>query len=186
MTDHGKSLNPVLIESDEDSGRQMTKANLNKKIKVEGGEAGQPSVRGVTELDKEKLILAVWESKKNGLCNSGGPITNEWPRVISRYNAMRGRPHEIRKLRKNTWKSIKDNWRKFYDLSNMTGVKFNKEEGYVDMEDSWWESIIEVCTTMLLSFILFLFHLVRHLNVAGRSKVQIILGNKVPTIHEII
>ncbi|PKA62787.1 hypothetical protein AXF42_Ash020059 [Apostasia shenzhenica] len=113
MTEQGKSLNPILIESDEDSGKQMKKANISKKIKVEGGETVQSSGRGVTELDKEKLILAVWESKMNGLCNSGGAVTNEWPRVISRYTAMGGRPHEITKLRKNTWKSIKDNRRKF-------------------------------------------------------------------------
>ncbi|PKA48093.1 hypothetical protein AXF42_Ash015856 [Apostasia shenzhenica] len=52
MTEQGKSLNPVLIDSDEDSGKQMKKANVSKKIKVEGGEAGQSSGRGVIELDK--------------------------------------------------------------------------------------------------------------------------------------
>ncbi|PKA48365.1 hypothetical protein AXF42_Ash020457 [Apostasia shenzhenica] len=55
----------------------MKKTNVSKKIKVEGGEAMQSFGRGVTELDKENLILAVWESKMNGLCNSGGPVANE-------------------------------------------------------------------------------------------------------------
>ncbi|PKA63935.1 hypothetical protein AXF42_Ash004945 [Apostasia shenzhenica] len=77
MTEQGKSLNPVLIESDEDRGKQIKKTNVSKKIKVEGGEPMHSSGRGVTELDKEKLILAVWKSKMNGLCNSGGAVTNE-------------------------------------------------------------------------------------------------------------
>ncbi|PKA51091.1 hypothetical protein AXF42_Ash010531 [Apostasia shenzhenica] len=87
----------------------MKKENIGTKVKAERAKAVQSFGKGVTELDKEKLILAVWEVKMNELCNSGEPVTNEWPHVIAKYNALGDKSHNLMKLKKTTWKDIRDN-----------------------------------------------------------------------------
>ncbi|PKA48338.1 hypothetical protein AXF42_Ash020430 [Apostasia shenzhenica] len=89
--------------------------------------------KGLRELEKEWLIEAIYEAKLKDQVHSGNPVATEWPNVTARYIELGGRPFSLEKL-KSGWRKIKEIWKLFYDLSQLSGWKFNKKEGYAEME----------------------------------------------------